>query len=64
MAKIIQFPPRAEAYDEAPDIDLLPAVDAAIRDLRDIAALCVDAAARVQAEECRRILERAYVGAT
>lgn len=60
MAEIIQFPPRAEAFDEAPDIDLLTAVDAAIRDLRDIADLCGEAGARLQAEECRRMLERAY----
>jgi hypothetical protein len=63
MAEIIQFPPRAEADDEAPDIDLLTAVDAAIRDLRDIAELCGEASARLQAEECRRMLERAYEAA-
>lgn len=60
MARIIQFPIRARDADEDPDIDILTAVDAAIRDLRDIAALCVDANARLQAEECRRMLERAY----
>ena len=60
MARIIQFPPRATPIDEAPDIDLLTAVDAAIRDLRDIADLCIDTHARLQAEECRRMLERAY----
>jgi hypothetical protein len=60
MAQIIQFPPRAAVEDEAPDIDLLTAVDAAIRDLRDIAALCGEETARLQAEECRRMLERAY----
>jgi hypothetical protein len=60
MATIIEFPRRAAVVDEAPEIDLLTAVDAAIRDLRDIAELCVDAGARLQAEECRRMLERAY----
>jgi hypothetical protein len=63
MAKIIQFPPRAELDDEAPDIDLLTAIDAAIRDLRDIAAVCSEEAARRQAEDCRRMLERAYESA-
>ncbi len=60
MAQIIQFKPRAAVEDEAPDIDLLTAVDAAIRDLRDIAALCGEETARLQADECRRMLERAY----
>jgi len=41
------------------DIDLFTAVDAAIRDLRDIARGC-DARVREQADECRRMLERAY----
>jgi hypothetical protein len=41
------------------DIDLLTAVDAAIRDLRDIAQGCDDRV-REQADECRRMLERAF----
>lgn len=60
MARIIQFPLRIRDMDEDPEIDLLTAVDAAIRDLRDIAEQCVDANARLQAEECRKMLERAY----
>lgn len=44
------------------DIDLLTAVDAAIRDLRDIAQGC-DVKLREQADECRRMLERAYCAA-
>lgn len=63
MGKIIQFPPRAAAEDESPDIDLLTAVDAAIRDLRDIAERCGEEA-REQAEECRRMLERAFDAAS
>ena len=63
MAKIIQFPPRTALEDEAADIDLLTAVDAAIRDLRDIAAMCAEETARQQAEECRRMLERAFEAA-
>jgi hypothetical protein len=61
MAEIIQFPPRAE--DEGPDIDLLTAVDAAIRDLRDIAEHWGEEPARRQAEECRRMLEKAFAEA-
>jgi hypothetical protein len=60
MADIIQFRCRADIQDENPDIDLLTAVDVAIRDLRDIAERCGEATARLQAEECRRMLERAY----
>ncbi len=60
MAEIIQFRSRADIAEESPDIDLLTAVDVAIRDLRDIAARCTEASARLQAEECRRMLERAY----
>jgi hypothetical protein len=41
------------------EIDLFTAVDAAIRDLRDIAQSCDDEA-RQQADECRRMLERAF----
>jgi hypothetical protein len=41
------------------EIDLLTAVDAAIRDLRDIALGC-DGRVREQADECRRMLERAF----
>jgi hypothetical protein len=37
----------------------LTAVDAAIRDLRDIADRCDDAGRR-QADECRLMLERAF----
>jgi hypothetical protein len=63
MAKIIQFPPRAGSDDEAPDIDLLTAVDVAIRDLREIAEHLGEEASRRQAEECRRMLERALAAA-
>lgn len=60
MANIIRFPTRNQSDDEAVEIDLLTAVDAAIRDLRDIAARWGEEAARLQAEECRRMLERAF----
>ena len=38
MGEIIEFRSRAELAEESADIDLLTAVDVAIRDLRDIAA--------------------------
>ncbi|WP_255365482.1 hypothetical protein [Faunimonas pinastri] len=37
----------------------MTAVDVAIRDLRDIARRC-DEATRLQADECRDMLERAF----
>lgn len=64
MAKIIQFPPRAEFDDEAPEIDLLTAVDAAIRDLREIGDHWGEETARLLADECRRMLERAFAAAS
>jgi hypothetical protein len=60
MAEIIQFRSRADIAEESGEIDLLTAVDAAIRDLRDIASRWGEEAARLQAEECRLMLERAY----
>jgi hypothetical protein len=60
MAEIIQFRSRADIADESAEIDLLTAVDAAIRDLRDIQTRWGEEAARIQAEECRLMLERAF----
>ena len=59
MAEIVQFRSRADLAEEAPEIDLVTAVDTAIRDLRDIIARWGDEAARLQADECRLMLERA-----
>jgi hypothetical protein len=58
MSNVIPF--RKRVADPAPesDIDIFTAVDAAIRDLRDIARVS-DGAALDQVEECRRMLERA-----
>jgi hypothetical protein len=61
MAEIIPFPARVEHAE--PEIDLLTAVDAAIRDLRDISLRWGEDASREQAEECRRMLERAFYAA-
>ncbi len=56
MAEVIPFPiPRGEV-----DIDLVTAVDVAIRDLRDILRRWGEEPARLQADECRLMLERAY----
>jgi hypothetical protein len=56
---IIQFPVREVAAEQA-EIDLLTAVDAAIRDLRDIADGVSESALKQQAEECRLMLEQAF----
>jgi hypothetical protein len=59
MAEIIPFPARP-AYEEEVEIDLLTAVDVAIRDLREIASRWGEESSRRQAEECRLMLERAF----
>jgi hypothetical protein len=59
MAEIIAFPLPAQAAGDA-EVDLLTAVDAAIRDLRDIAAACLERQVRERADECRAMLERAF----
>ncbi len=60
MADVIPFRRKPEPPEEAASIDLLTAVDVAIRDLREIAQRWGDDSARQQAEECRRMLERAF----
>jgi hypothetical protein len=62
MGDVISFPEKTDP-DGYWEIDLLTAVDAAIRDLKEISERC-DAVARRQAEECRAMLERAYFNAT
>ncbi|HZP19047.1 MAG TPA: hypothetical protein VFB16_02465 [Bauldia sp.] len=62
MAVVIPFPVRASDEDDETEIDLLTAVDVAIRDLREIASRA-DAHARRQADECREMLERAFANA-
>ena len=61
MAEIIPFPRKNRESEEEEDgaVDLLTAVDAAIRDLRDIAERWGEESSRALAEECRRMLERA-----
>jgi hypothetical protein len=60
VAEIIQFVARADRAEEAGEVDLLTAVDAAIRDLSDILARWGDDTSREQAEDCRRMLELAF----
>ncbi|HZP76626.1 MAG TPA: hypothetical protein VFB45_10820 [Pseudolabrys sp.] len=60
MADIIPFPRRQPAVDDTLDIDLTTAVDAAIRDLRDIQRLRDLADIRARAEECRAMLHKAF----
>jgi hypothetical protein len=61
MGKVILFPCRVEP--EVEEIDLLTAVDVAIRDLRDIARQIGELPARKQADECRQMLELAFAAA-
>jgi len=58
MSNVIHFRPRVPIPAE-PEIDIFTAVDAAIRDLRDIARGC-DGEVRGQVEECRQMLEDAF----
>jgi plasmid stabilization system protein ParE len=60
VAEIIQFVTRADRAEEAGEVDLLTAVDAAIRDLSDILAHWGEDTSREQAEDCRRMLEQAF----
>lgn len=65
MAEIIRFPIRtaqaaAEWDDEQlPDLDVLTALDVAIRDLRDIADACTGRT-RLLATDCMTMLERTF----
>ncbi len=58
MAEIIPFVARIDR--EVPEVDLATAVDVAIRDLREILDAWGEERARKQAEECYRLLQRAY----
>ncbi len=60
MGVVIEFRSRKESEEAECEIDLMTAVDAAIRDLRDISSRWGEEDARVQAEECREMLERAF----
>ena len=60
MADVIPFRPRAPKPEPNLEIDLLTAVDVAIRDLREISRRWGEETARRQAEECRAMLEDAF----
>ena len=63
MSNVIPFPVRVSP-NEDPDIDLMTAVDVAIRDLRDLAQrLRADEAGHEQAQECLHMLTRALENA-
>ena len=59
MSNVIPFKKPEVELAPLQEIDLFTAVDAAIRDLRDIAQSCDDQV-RQQADECRRMLEHAF----
>ena len=63
MADIILFPVRSRVESDDEGIDLLTAVDAAIRDLREISARWEEEASRRQAVDCLQMLERAFQAA-
>jgi hypothetical protein len=61
MGMVLQFPVamrREPAWDD--EIDLMTAVDVALRDLSDIIRHIGSAAAREQAEACREMLQSAF----
>ncbi len=60
MSNVIPF--KLRPATPSPDIDIFTAVDVAIRDLRDLAQFG-DPQMRAQADECRRMLERAFQAA-
>jgi hypothetical protein len=63
VSNVIQFPVRTELHSDDGEIDLLSAVDLAIRDLREIAETA-GSTAQVRARECLSMLEGAYAMAT
>lgn len=60
MSEVIPFRSRNERPHHEIEIDLMTAVDAAIRDLRDIMQHWGEERSRIQADECCRMLERAF----
>ena len=60
MAEIIPFPSPQDLHDELSGIDLLTAVDVAIRDLADVLERWGEESARRQAGECLLMLEASY----
>jgi hypothetical protein len=61
MGEVIAFRSRVAdlVHDEEPEIDLVTAIDVAIRDLHDIESGLTAEAARERAQECRLLLSGA-----
>lgn len=59
MSVVIPFPVRLPVLVDECEIDLLSAVDLAIRDLREISQTASEAA-QIRARECLAMLESAY----
>ncbi|AOO80103.1 hypothetical protein [Bosea vaviloviae] len=61
MGQVLQFRlPLADASEAPPDIDLITAVDVALRDLADIAPHVALASARAQLAACREMLQACF----
>jgi len=60
MGMVLQFPVAVRAPELDDEIDLLTAVDVALRDLSDIILHIGSVAAREQAEACRQMLQAAF----
>ena len=61
MGNVLQFPAMAAQWRPAEDeIDLMTAVDVALRDLKDIIRDFGTPAMRAQAEACRDMLQSAF----
>jgi hypothetical protein len=62
MGQVLQFrvPERQPAEPEPLDVDLMTAVDVALRDLDDIIPFISVASVREQAEACRRMLQDSF----
>jgi hypothetical protein len=63
MGQVLQFrlPPRRDDLPAGAALDLLSAVDFALRDLADIGRHATLEAVREQAAACRQMLEAAYI---
>lgn len=58
MGQVLQFRlPMLDEQDALPEIDLITAVDVALRDLADIAPFVTLASARAQLAACREVLQ-------
>ena len=62
MSNVICFPIRSSILTDEHEIDLLTAVDVAIRDLRDISERS-NGPVRVQVRECLLMLEKTFAAA-